>query len=99
MTAYTYIVACADGSLYTGWTTDLEKRVRAHNSGAGAKYTSGRTPVRLVYFEEHPDERAARRREYALKKLSRRQKLALFQAAGPDRAVEIKTIDRPVYLC
>ncbi|MEM5770653.1 MAG: GIY-YIG nuclease family protein [Bacillota bacterium] len=79
MSAYTYIVECADGSLYTGWTTELEKRLQAHNRGAGAKYTSGRTPVRLVYFEKHPDESAARRRECAIKKLSRRQKLALCQ--------------------
>lgn len=85
MSAFTYIVECADGSLYTGWTTDLEKRVQAHNSGAGAKYTSGRTPVRLVYFEEHPEESAARRREYAIKKLSRRQKLALLKCNAQGR--------------
>ena len=50
---YTYIVKCADSTLYTGWTNDLDKRIKAHNSGKGAKYTKTRRPVKLVYYEEH----------------------------------------------
>ena len=53
MTAYTYILRCADGTLYTGWTNDIEKRLAAHNAGKGAKYTKPRLPVELVYFEKH----------------------------------------------
>ena len=50
---YTYIIKCADSTLYTGWTNDLDKRIKAHNSGKGAKYTKTRRPVKLVYYEEH----------------------------------------------
>lgn len=78
MGAYTYIVECADGSLYTGWTTNLQNRLLNHNNGTGAKYTSGRTPVRLVYFEEYPDKNTARQREYAIKSLPREKKIALI---------------------
>lgn len=78
--AYVYIVECADHTLYTGWTFDLVGRVAKHNAGQGAKYTRARLPVTLVYSETLPDERAARRREYALKKLSRAAKLALIKA-------------------
>ncbi|MBQ1511625.1 MAG: GIY-YIG nuclease family protein [Selenomonadaceae bacterium] len=76
--AYTYILKCADGTLYTGWTTDLVKRVKAHNEGRGAKYTRGRVPVRLCYFEEFDDKTAALSREWQIKHLSRREKLALI---------------------
>ena len=76
--AFTYIVRCADGTLYTGWTNDLEKRVKAHNDGRGAKYTHTRRPVTLVYSESLPTKEAALRREAAVKKLSRAQKLALI---------------------
>ncbi|MEA5050968.1 MAG: GIY-YIG nuclease family protein [Oscillospiraceae bacterium] len=79
---YVYIVACADGSLYTGWTTDLERRVAAHNAGSGAKYTRSRRPVRLVYAETFEDRPAALRREAAIKRLPRAEKLALLPPAG-----------------
>lgn len=73
------MVECRDGSLYTGWTTDLEARVAAHNEGTGARYTRSRRPVRLVYWEEAPDRGAALRREAALKRLPRSAKLALVK--------------------
>ena len=76
---YTYIIKCADSTLYTGWTNDLEHRLAMHNSGRGAKYTRGRGPLELVYSEELPDKEAALRRECAIKKLRREQKLALLQ--------------------
>jgi len=80
---YTYILRCADGTLYTGWTNDLSKRVAAHNSGtAGAKYTRSRRPVTLVYYECHEDRREAMRREYRIKRMTRAGKLQLI-AGGP----------------
>ncbi|MCM0759229.1 MULTISPECIES: GIY-YIG nuclease family protein [Sporomusa] len=75
---YTYIVKCADGSLYTGWTTNLETRVTAHNRGRGARYTRSRLPVTLVYYELQPDESQARKREYAIKQLDRKDKEQLI---------------------
>ena len=78
MSAYTYIVRCAYGSLYTGWTDDLEKRVAAHNAGKGAKYTRSRRPVTLVYHETFATPREAMSREWHLKRLTRAQKLALI---------------------
>lgn len=74
-----YILRCCDSSLYTGWTNDIEKRLFAHNSGCGAKYTRGRRPVTLVYLEELPDKSSALRREAAIKKMKRSQKEALIQ--------------------
>lgn len=75
---YVYILECSDNTLYTGITTDLQRRVDEHNtSEKGAKYTRLRRPVRLVYSEEQTDRSSASKREYALKKLSRMQKLAL----------------------
>ncbi len=71
---YTYMVRCADGSLYTGWTCDLAKRVLAHNSGKGAKYTRPRRPVELVYYEEFAEKEDAMKREAAIKKLSKERK-------------------------
>lgn len=79
MDAYVYILKCRDGSLYTGWTNNIEKRLAAHNSGAGAKYTKGRGPVTLVYLEKLPDRSAALRREAAIKKLTRQQKKDLIK--------------------
>ena len=76
-----YILRCADGTLYTGSTNDVEKRLRAHQSGHGAKYTRSRLPVCLVYQEAAADKGAALRREAASKKLSRSQKLALIADA------------------
>lgn len=79
MAAFVYMLRCKDGSLYTGWTNDLEHRLAMHSSGRGAKYTRGRAPLELVYSEELPDKEAALRRECAIKKLRREQKLALLQ--------------------
>lgn len=73
-----YILRCRDGTLYTGWTNRLSHRVEAHNQGKGAKYTKARRPVTLVYWEPVPDKGAALRRERAVKKLSRAEKLALI---------------------
>lgn len=82
--AFTYILECADGTLYTGWTENLGRRVQAHNAGSGARYTRGRRPVRLVYWEVQPSRRAAQRREVALRRLSRAQKEQLIHAFGGD---------------
>ena len=79
--AYTYIVRCADGSLYTGWTDDIEQRLAAHNSGHGAKYTRSRHPVTLVHLECFPTKEQAMSREWHIKHLTRAQKLALVAAA------------------
>ena len=79
MAAFVYMLRCKDGSLYTGWTNNLEHRLAMHNSGRGAKYTRGRGPLELVYSEELPDKEAALRRECAIKKLRREQKLTLLQ--------------------
>lgn len=73
-----YILKCKDGTLYTGWTNDFEKRFAAHSSGRGAKYTRGRGPLQPVYIEYLPDKIAAARREAAIKKLPRKRKLALL---------------------
>ena len=69
---------CADGTLYGGYTTDLQKRLAAHNSGKGAKYTRSRLPVELVWWEEYPTKEAAMSREWHIKRLTREQKLALI---------------------
>ena len=76
---YLYILRCGDGSLYTGITTDVEKRLEAHRSGKGAKYTRGRGPLELVYREECGDHSAALKREIAVKRLQRHDKEALIQ--------------------
>ena len=68
---YTYIVRCSDGTLYTGWTTDVERRVRTHNSGKGAKYTRPRLPVTLIYQESFRDKRAAMSAVALFKRTSR----------------------------
>jgi len=77
MPAFVYLLRCRDGSLYCGWTDDLERRVTKHNAGKGARYTRSRKPVRLVWSEELADRSAALKRELAIKRLSRTQKLAL----------------------
>ena len=76
---YTYILKCKDGSLYTGWTNDLEQRVAAHNTGKGAKYTKARRPVELVYYEEFETKEQAMKREYAIKQMARKDKLELVR--------------------
>ena len=78
MSVYCYIVECADGSYYTGWTTDPERRVREHNRGRGARYTRSRRPVRLIYLEEQPDRVSAMQRERAIKALTREEKHQLI---------------------
>jgi putative endonuclease len=77
MSFYCYIVECADGTYYTGWTVDPEKRVVVHNKGRGARYTRTRGPVRLVYVEELPDRKSAMLREIAIKKMKREMKMKL----------------------
>ena len=79
MMNYTYILSCRDGSLYTGWTNNLEKRVQAHNSGRGAKYTKPRRPVALAYYEEFQTKELAMKREYEIKHMTRREKLRLIE--------------------
>ena len=76
---YTYMVECSDGSFYTGWTTDVEKRIRMHNAKKGAKYTKSRTPVKLVYLEEADTKQQAMRREAQIKQLSRQQKKQIIE--------------------
>ena len=77
-----YILRCGDGTLYTGITNDLPRRLAAHSSGRGAKYTRGRLPVELVWHEGQPDKSAALRRELQIKALSRAEKLRLIAGAG-----------------
>ena len=79
MACYCYIVQCADGTYYTGWTTDPERRVKTHNAGRGAKYTKMRLPVNLVYVEEQPDRKSAMKREIAIKRLGRQGKMKLMR--------------------
>lgn len=79
MAWYVYMLRCGDGSLYTGSTTDVERRLREHQGGTGARYTRSRPPVTLAYAEEAPDRSAAQRREAAIKKLPRAQKLKLIE--------------------
>ncbi len=78
---YTYIVKCADGSLYTGWTNDLARRLTAHNEGRGARYTRARRPVQLVYQEHFETKEEAMSREWHIKQLTRRQKEKLIAGA------------------
>ncbi|AEB76237.1 GIY-YIG nuclease family protein [Clostridium botulinum] len=75
---YIYILECSDGTLYTGWTTDIERRVKEHNSGNGAKYTKARRPVILKYYEEFKTKNEAMKREYAIKRLTRKEKIELI---------------------
>ncbi|MBK8782452.1 MAG: GIY-YIG nuclease family protein [Anaerolineales bacterium] len=84
MTCYCYILECADGTYYTGWTTDPERRVNQHNKGIGARYTKTRRPVKLVYLEEQHNRTDAMRRELAIKKLKRAQKSKLIEGNIPD---------------
>lgn len=76
---YVYILACKDNTLYTGWTVDLNKRIKTHNAGKASKYTRARLPVELVYFEEYEDKIQAQKREYAIKQLKRKEKLELIK--------------------
>ena len=76
---YTYIVKCSDGTFYTGWTNDLTRRMEAHNHGRGAKYTKARRPVTLIYYETFETKEEAMKREYAIKRLSRKEKEELIR--------------------
>lgn len=80
MACYCYILECADGTYYTGWTTDPERRMNQHNKGVGARYTKTRRPVKLVYVEPQPDKISALKRERAIKALTRKQKIILVGA-------------------
>lgn len=93
MSGYTYMLRCADDTLYCGWTSDLTARLAAHNSGKGAKYTRGRGPVTLVYSELFDTQSEAMRREAALKKLSRAQKLALIERQNTGELLTVYDAD------
>ena len=87
---YVYLLRCADGTLYCGWTTDPEARLKAHNSGRGAKYTRSRLPVKLVYIETFPDRRSALSREWHIKHMGKAEKENLVKSSvllpdPPDR--------------
>jgi putative endonuclease len=85
MAFYCYILECADGTFYTGWTTDPPRRERQHNAGRGARYTRARRPVKMVYIEEQPDRTAAMKRERAIKAMKRNQKRELIKSKQVDR--------------
>ena len=78
--AFVYILECADGTYYTGWTTDVQTREKTHNSGNGAKYTRSRLPVRVIYYEQLEGKSAALKREAAIKKMTRKQKEELIMS-------------------
>jgi putative endonuclease len=82
MNFYCYILECSDGTYYTGWSTDPQRRLEQHNRGAGARYTRSRRPVRLVYVEALPDKIAALKRERAIKALPRQKKQELIRKKG-----------------
>ena len=84
-TYYTYLLQCADGSLYCGWTDNLEKRVRTHNAGQGAKYTRSRLPARLVYWERFDTKREAMSREWHVKQMSRKEKINMIRAERTEK--------------
>lgn len=84
---YVYIVRCKDNSLYTGWTTDLNRRVREHNSGKGAKYIRGRQPIELVYFEAYATKLEATRREYEIKQLNKPRKENLIKDFNDNQTI------------
>ena len=81
-TNYTYLLRCSDGTLYCGWTNDLEKRLAAHNAGKGGKYTRARRPVTLVWREAFDTKQEAMRREFRLKRMPRGEKLRLIEQDG-----------------
>lgn len=93
MKNYVYILRCKDNTLYTGWTNDLENRVKMHNSGIGAKYTRGRGPCELIYFETFDTKQEAQRREYAIKKMTREKKDKLIRLwlTGSKKGDNIRT--------
>jgi putative endonuclease len=88
---YVYILKCSDDTYYTGYTTDVGRRVGEHDAGDGAKYTAGRTPVQLRYVEYHPSRSVAQRREYELKSLPRQEKADLLPSAHDRVGIAIRT--------
>lgn len=86
----TYILKCSDNSLYTGWTNDIEHRLKMHNEGKGAKYTRGRGPVELVYLEEFETKREAMSREAKIKRLTRKEKLLLIETYQQEQKTKKK---------
>ena len=97
MAYYVYILRCGDGTLYTGSTNDVPRRLAIHQSGKGAKYTRSRLPVALAYWEELPDKSTALRREAAIKGLSRREKLALILEKERKTMYEMRRKDRQLW--
>ena len=85
---YTYILRCSDGSLYTGWTNNLEKRIKDHNDGKGAKYTKPRRPVVLAYYEEFQTKEEAMRREWEIKHMTRKRKILLIEHRSDNEKTE-----------
>ena len=83
--AWVYLLRCADGSLYCGWTDDPERRLRAHNAGRGAKYTRSRRPVELVWLEACADREEAMSREWHIKRLPREEKLRMIEGESHER--------------
>ena len=83
MANYTYLLRCRDGTLYCGWTNHLRKRLAAHNAGTASKYTASRRPVEMVYLEAFETKQEAMRREAAMKKMSRAEKMKLVEEALP----------------
>lgn len=80
---YTYLLKCSDGTYYTGWTVDLEKRLKTHNGGTASRYTRSRLPVSLVYWEEYSTRQEAQRREASLRKLKKLDKDSLVNSFNP----------------
>lgn len=93
---YVYIALCRDGTLYTGWTSDVERRTAAHNGGFGAKYTRGRAPVVVIYQEECACRGEALRREREIKKLTRRRKLELAGGLNNNPGRRIQGVKRAI---
>ena len=85
---YTYILKCRDNSLYTGWTNDIDKRLKAHNDGKGAKYTHSRRPVELIYYEKYETKEEAMKREYAIKHMTRRAKEELLRNGRAEKGTK-----------
>lgn len=83
--SYTYILRCSDGTLYTGWTTDIQRRLNAHNSGKGARYTRPRRPVSLVYYEVFQTREEAMQREWQIKHLTRQEKIKLISLSSDSK--------------
>jgi putative endonuclease len=93
MSCFIYIAECADGSLYTGYTNDVVKRIAAHNAGKGAKYTRSKLPVRAVYSEEYETKSEAVRREARIKQLKREEKLKLIAGQNGGHRIDARRVD------